>query len=128
MQRHGDEPVYSQSALGRDRGMKVKLVTMVVISRLLSVREPQRRLNNRPPGVDGVYSFFARVPTRGAARTGTSRGVNGHGILTKFGGQRTSKIDPVNGARASVAHGCKENGRPIVACRSFWDFFRGTGQ
>jgi hypothetical protein len=43
-------PVYSQSALGRDRGMKVKLVTMVVISRLLSVREPQRRLNNRTPG------------------------------------------------------------------------------
>ena len=50
MQRHGDEPVYSQSALGRDRGMKVKLVTMVVISRLLSVKEPQRRLNNRTPG------------------------------------------------------------------------------
>jgi hypothetical protein len=55
MQRHGDEPVYSQSALGRDRGMKVKLVTMVVISRLLSVREPQRRLNNRTPGRWGLF-------------------------------------------------------------------------
>ena len=50
-------PFIPKSALGRDRGMKVKLVTMVVISRLLSVRVPQPSFNNRNPQVDAVYSL-----------------------------------------------------------------------
>jgi hypothetical protein len=31
MQRHDDAPVYSQSALGRGRGMKGKLLTMAAL-------------------------------------------------------------------------------------------------
>jgi hypothetical protein len=57
MQRHCDGPVYSQSALGRCRGRKGKLVTTAAISSPLSVRVPQRSLKNRNAGVDEVYSL-----------------------------------------------------------------------
>jgi hypothetical protein len=60
MQRHGDGPVYSQSALGRCRGIKGKLVTMAAISSRLSVRVPQRSLNNRNPEGDGIYSLVCQ--------------------------------------------------------------------
>jgi len=33
MQRHGDEPVYSEAARSRCRGMKDKLITMTAIAR-----------------------------------------------------------------------------------------------